>query len=247
MAHPALSVEDLHFTYPDGTIALEGIGFTVASGERVALIGPNGAGKTTLGLHLNGIHRPERGSVRVHGISVGADTLREVRRRVQLVTADSNDQLFMPTVEEDVAFGPANLGLRDDELAARVDRALADVGATALADRVPHHLSTGEKRRAALATVLAMDPDVLVLDEPSAGLDPRGRRELIELLDRLPQTQVVITHDLPLVAQHCPRSIVIDGGRVVADGPTAEILGDDELLRAHHLELPYRFDPSTLT
>ncbi len=247
MSHPAVEIDDLHFTYPDGTLALEGVTMSIAVGERVALIGPNGAGKTTLGLHLNGIHEPDSGSVRVHGVLVEADTLAEVRRRVQLVAADSNDQLFMPTVGEDVAFGPANLGLRGDELTARVDAALAEVGATALAGRAPHHLSTGEKRRAALATVLAMEPDILVLDEPTAGLDPLGRRELTELLDRLNQTLLVITHDLPFVAQLCTRSIVIDGGRVVADGPTAAILGDNSLLHAHGLELPYRFDPRLLS
>ena len=242
MAHPAIAVEGLRFTYPNGTEALSGLDLRVGAGERVALLGPNGAGKTTLALHLNGIHLAQAGSVQAGELPVTEPNLREVRRRVQLVFQDADDQLFMPTVREDVAFGPANLGLTGDELEARVHEALASVHAVELADRAPHHLSGGERRRAALATVLAMRPDVLVLDEPTSGLDPAGRRELVDLLASLPQTQLVITHDLPFALELCERAVIVDGGRVVADGRTIDLLGDDHLLRAHRLELPFGFD-----
>ncbi len=237
---PAVEVADLRFAYPDGTEALDGLDLTIRPGERVALLGPNGAGKTTLALHLNGIHAPSSGSVRVGGLAV-QDNLAEIRRRVQLVFQDADDQLFMPTVREDVAFGPANLGLRGAELDARVDQALARVDLTELADRPPHHLSGGEKRRGALATALAMEPDVLVLDEPTSGLDPAGRRELVDLLRTLDQTQLVVTHDLPFALELCERSVIIDAGRVVADAPTTQLLRDADLLAAHRLELPYGF------
>lgn len=238
---PALTVSDVHFTYPDGRVALAGASLKVDRGERVALLGPNGAGKTTLALHLNGIHEAEAGTIVVGGLPVQESNLREVRRRVGLVFQDADDQLFMPTVAEDVAFGPANLGLEGAALEARVREALTTVAAIDLADRAPHHLSGGERRRVAVATVLAMRPDVLVLDEPSAGLDPAGRRELISTLAGLEMAQLVITHDLPFAAELCARSVILDGGRVVADGPTVDILGDAELLGRHRLELPYGF------
>ncbi|MBW3666094.1 MAG: energy-coupling factor ABC transporter ATP-binding protein [Actinobacteria bacterium] len=241
MSHP-VSVADLHFAYPDGRQALSGVTFSVGKGERLAVLGPNGAGKTTLALHLNGLLRAARGTIRIGDLEVTDDNLVEIRRRVGLVFQDPDDQLFMPTVAEDVAFGPANLGLEGDELEGRVDEALAAVEATNLRQRVPHHLSGGEKRRASLATVLAMDPGVLVFDEPASGLDPAGRRELMETLVGLPVTQVLITHDLPLALELCPRSVILDEGRVSADGPTAGLLGDDELLARHRLEMPYRLD-----
>jgi cobalt transport protein ATP-binding subunit len=243
---PALEVDDLWFAYPDGHQALHGVTLHVDRGERIALLGPNGAGKTTLALHLNGILRPQRGSVRVGGLPVGDRHLAEIRRRVQLVFADADDQLFMPTVREDVAFGPANQGLGGDELDERVTEVLAAVGAGDLGPRAPHRLSTGEKRRAALATVLAMRPQTLVLDEPTSGLDPSGRSQLRQVLERLPQTQLVITHDLPFALQHCTRSVILDGGRLVADEATPVVLGDDDLLRSHGLELPYGFDRRAL-
>ncbi|HEU4319500.1 MAG TPA: ABC transporter ATP-binding protein [Acidimicrobiia bacterium] len=239
----ALTVSGLEFAYPDGRVALRGVDLIVDEGERVALLGPNGAGKTTLALHLNGIYQPSSGSVSIGGIPVTEPNLPEIRRRVGLVFQDSNDQLFMPTVGEDVAFGPANLGLTEDEVAHRVGEALAVVGAEDLEVRPPHHLSGGEKRRAALATVLAMEPEVLVIDEPSEGLDPAGRRELIETLMTLPVTQVIITHDLPLALELCSRAVIMSAGKVVADGDTVEILGDADLLAANRLELPYRFSP----
>jgi cobalt/nickel transport system ATP-binding protein len=212
----------------------------------VALLGPNGAGKTTLALHLNGIYQPDAGDIEVGGLAVVRAHLAEIRRRVGLVFQDADDQLFMPTVREDVAFGPANLGLRGDELAGRVTEALEAVDAAGLAGRAPHHLSGGERRRVALATVLAMRPDILVLDEPTSALDPAGRRELVGVLRGLAMTQLVITHDLPFALELCERAVIVDGGRVVADGPTADLLADEPLLHAHRLELPFGFNPRTV-
>lgn len=240
---PALQVDALAFAYPDGHQALYGIDLVVEAGERVAVLGPNGAGKTTLALHLNGIHTAGHGTVRIGGVPVGRESLREVRRRVGLVFQDPDDQLFMPTVRDDVAFGPANLGLRDDALAERVRQALRAVGMEDVADRAPHHLSFGERRRVAVATVLAMEPDILVLDEPTSNLDPASRRELSDVLGGLDQTIVVITHDLPYALELCPRAVVMNHGTIVADGPTGDILADAELLAANRLELPFGFDP----
>jgi cobalt/nickel transport system ATP-binding protein len=242
----ALEVADLGFAYPDGSPALDGVDLRVAAGERVALLGPNGAGKTTLALHLNGIHRAQRGRVAVAGTALADGTLAELRRRVGLVFQDPDDQLFMPTVREDVAFGPGNLGLRGDELHARVAEALAAVGCGHLGGRAPHHLSGGERRRVAVATVLAMRPDLLVLDEPTSNLDPASRRELVAVLAALPVTQLVVTHDLPLALELCPRAVIMDGGRVVADGPTPQLLSDAELLARHRLELPFGLDAATV-
>lgn len=246
MSTAAVEVRGVHFAYPDGRKALNGVDLTVESGEVVAVLGPNGAGKTTLALHLNGILRPQRGSVLVGGIEIGDDNLLEIRRRVGIVFQDPNDQLFMPTVFEDVAFGPANLGLEGEVLRDAVREALDAVDAGDLETRVPHHLSGGEKRRVAIATVLAMSPEILVLDEPGSGLDPAGRREVIETLGTLEMTQLVITHDLPLALELCERSIIMDRGRVVADGPTKEILSDADLLERHRLELPFGHRPGTI-
>jgi cobalt/nickel transport system ATP-binding protein len=243
-APPSLLVEDLAFAYPDGHQALYGVDLRIGRGERVALLGPNGAGKTTLVLHLNGILRAGRGRVAVAGLPVGKPSLQEIRRRVGIVFQDPDDQLFMPTVGEDVAFGPRNLGLSEDEVAARVAEALEQVGMAGYADRPPHHLSFGQRRRVAVATVLSMHPEILVLDEPSSNLDPAGRRELAEVLQALPVTLLMVTHDLPYALQLCPRSVVLDDGVVVADGPTRELLADTGLLAAHRLELPYGFDPT---
>ncbi|RZU32741.1 energy-coupling factor ABC transporter ATP-binding protein [Blastococcus saxobsidens] len=242
-APPSLLVEDLAFAYPDGHQALFGVDLRIERGERVALLGPNGAGKTTLVLHLNGILRAGRGRVTVAGLPVEKRSLQEVRRRVGIVFQDPDDQLFMPTVGEDVAFGPRNLGLPEDEVTARVADALAQVRMADAIDRPPHHLSFGQRRRVAVATVLAMQPEIVVLDEPSSNLDPAGRRELAEVLAELPVTLLMVTHDLPYAAQLCPRSVILDGGVVVADGPTAELLEDAPLLAAHRLELPYGFSP----
>nr|WP_230416859.1 ABC transporter ATP-binding protein [Micromonospora tarapacensis] len=241
-----MEVRGVRYAYPDGHVALHGVDLTVGRGERVALLGPNGAGKTTLVLHLNGILTPTGGDIVVGGLAVGSDraTLAEIRRRVGIVFQDPDDQLFLPTVAEDVAFGPANLGLRGAELAARVDEALAAVGMSEHRDRTPHHLSFGQRRRVAVATVLAMRPEILVLDEPSSNLDPAARRELAGILRGLPVTLLMVTHDLPYAFELCDRSVILDGGRIVADGPTPELLDDEELLARHRLELPYPFRPA---
>jgi cobalt/nickel transport system ATP-binding protein len=238
---PSLRVHELAYAYPDGTQALFGVNLTIARGERVALLGPNGAGKTTLVMHLNGILTPGYGGVTVAGLPVRRDTLQEVRRRVGLVFQDPDDQLFMPTVREDVAFGPANMGVRGAELDRRVRRALERVGMLDAIDRPPHHLSFGQRRRVAVATVLAMEPEILVLDEPSSNLDPASRRELAEILRGLDVTVLMVTHDLPYALELCERSVILSGGVIVADGPTREILADAELLAAHRLELPFGF------
>lgn len=239
---PAVEVRGLRFSYPDGTPALRDVGFSVAEGECVGLIGPNGAGKSTLLLHLNGL-LPEtwtgESSVLVDGAPVGPQTLLEVRRKVGLLFQDPNDQLFCPTVFEDVAFGPRQMGLTDDEIRDRVARALARSGIPGFEARAPHHLSVGEKRRVCLAGVLACDPSILVLDEPSNSLDPRGRRELKELLQGIPITKLIATHDLELVVELCARVVVLDGGRVVAEGPTVEVLSDEESMLRHNLEKPH--------
>lgn len=245
MSCAPLSVNDLCFTYPgEHHRALDGLSLSVSAGERVAVLGPNGSGKTTFVMHLNGLHQLQQGRISIGDLDMCDDNLAEIRRRVGAVFQDADDQLFMPSVRADVAFGPANLGVPTAERDAVVERALTQVGAMDLIDRTPHHLSGGEKRRVAIATVLAMEPHMLVLDEPTSGLDPFGRRELAELLVSLPQTQLVVTHDLPFALQICPRSVVISGGRVVADGPTAEILADTALLEANRLELPFGFDPT---
>ncbi|MFW5474149.1 energy-coupling factor ABC transporter ATP-binding protein [Knoellia sp. CPCC 206450] len=241
MSTPVLDVRGLAFAYPDGHQALFGVDLHVHRGERVALLGPNGAGKTTLVLHLNGILEGGAGTVSVSGLPVTRENLLEIRRRVGIVFQDPDDQLFMPTVRDDVAFGPANLGLRGDELDARVDSALAAVGMLDLAGRAPHHLSFGQRRRVAIATVLAMEPEILVLDEPSSNLDPASRRELVELVESLDVTVLMVTHDLPFALQLCERAVVLSDGVVAADGDTKDLLGDAALLRTHRLEMPWGF------
>ena len=231
-------LEHVHYRYPDGFEALRGVDLRIAPGEKVALVGPNGAGKSTLMLQLNGTLEPVHGAVRVAGIAVSRETIRRVRAEVGLVFQDPDDQLFSPTVFDDVAFGPLHMGVPAEEVHRRVERALASVGMAAFAHRVPHRMSLGQRKRVALATVLSMDPSILVFDEPSAGLDPRGRRELIGLLRELTQTVLVSTHDMRLVVEVFPRTVVVDEGVIVADGPTAEILADEPLLEAHGLEAP---------
>ena len=214
-------------------------------GERVALLGPNGAGKTTLALHLNGTLSAGAGTVHVGGLAVERANLAEIRRRVGIVFQDPDDQLFMPTVRADVAFGPANMGLVGAELDRRVIEALDAVGMAGSEDRAPHHLSFGQRRRVAAATVLAMDPTMLVLDEPSSNLDPQARREFAEIVIGLGMTTLMVTHDLPYAMQLCPRSVIMADGVITADGPTAELLADDDLMRASRLELPYGFRPQS--
>ncbi|MFI8303973.1 energy-coupling factor ABC transporter ATP-binding protein [Streptomyces sp. NPDC085927] len=243
---PSLEVSGLAFAYPDGHQALFGVDFSIVRGERVALLGPNGAGKTTLVLHLNGILAGGTGTVRVAGLPVGREHMAEVRRRVGIVFQDPDDQLFMPTVREDVAFGPAAAGLRGAELEERVGRALGLVGMDGFGNRPPHHLSFGQRRRVAVATVLAMEPEILVLDEPSSNLDPASRRELADILRSLDVTVLMVTHDLPYALELCPRSLVLSDGVIAADGRTADLLADDTLMRANRLELPYGFDPRSV-
>jgi cobalt/nickel transport system ATP-binding protein len=230
----------LHYSYPNRRPALRGVDLDVERGERVALLGPNGAGKTTFMLHLNGL-LTGTGELTVAGLTVGED-MRELRARVGLVFQDPDDQLFMTTVAEDVAFGPLNLGLSREHTRERVEEALRAVRMEHAATRAPYELSMGEKRRAAIATVLAMRPQLLVLDEPSASLDPRGRRELVEVLDALDTTMLLVTHDLPLAAELCERAVILDEGAIAADGPAEDVLADADLLAAHALELPAGFD-----
>jgi cobalt/nickel transport system ATP-binding protein len=241
MSTPILDLRGVAHAYPDGHQSLFGVDLHVHPGERVALLGPNGAGKTTLVLHLNGILRAGRGSVTISGLPVTDASLPEIRRRVGIVFQDPDDQLFMPSVRDDVAFGPANLGLSREEVGQRVEEALRAVGMLDLIDRPPHHLSFGQRRRVAVATVLAMRPEILVLDEPSSNLDPASRRELAEILESLDVTVLMVTHDLPYALQLCERSVVLSGGVVAADGPTRSILSDTELLARHRLELPYGY------
>ena len=237
---PAIEIRDLRFRYPDGRQALRGVNLRIQPGEKVAIIGPNGAGKSTLLLHLNGLlHGEGRVSILGRDIALGnGRVLQEVRALVGLVFEDPDDQLFSPTVYEDVAFGPVYMGLPGHETATRVEAALAHVGLQGFGDRMPHHLSGGEKKRAALATVLSMRPKILVLDEPSSGLDPRSRRALMKLLADFRQTVLIATHDMRMVREVFPRTLIMDGGVVVSEGPTDSILADRALLEAHGLELP---------
>jgi cobalt/nickel transport system ATP-binding protein len=235
--HHSIEVRNLSFTYPDGHEALKDVTLSIAPGEKVALVGPNGAGKSTLLLHLNGILSGQ-GRVTVCGLTVEQKNLSRVRAMVGLVFQNPDDQLFSPTVFDDVAFGPLYQGLEPAEVERRVDSALAAVRMTGYARRVSHHLSAGEKKRIAIATVLSMNPEVLVLDEPTAGLDPRARRTLIKLLRDLPMTMLAASHDLAMVRELLPRMVIMDEGRIVADGPTGRLLKDEKLLEAHGLEKP---------
>lgn len=234
---PAIELRDVTFSYPDGRQVLSSVSLVIREGEKVALVGPNGAGKSTLLLHLNGILGGQ-GVVCVRGIEVGDGNLGLIRSQVGMVFQDPDDQLFSPTVFEDVAFGPLHMNHEDQEVHCRVNRALSQVGMEGFEHRLPHHLSLGEKKRIAIATVLAMRPAILALDEPSGELDPRARRGLIRLLRSLPQTMLVATHDMHLVDELLPRTVVLDQGRVVADGPTDAILSDTMLLDRHGLEPP---------
>lgn len=232
-----LCVNNLFFSYPDGHSALHGVSLKLCTGDKVALVGPNGAGKSTLMLHLNGILQG-KGDIEIANKKLSKDNLPSIRTMVGLVFQNPDDQLFSPTVFEDVAFGPLHMGLPEDEVRKRVDMALEAVRMTNYKDRLSHHLSVGEKKRIAIATVLSMKPSLLVLDEPSAGLDPRARRTLINLLRELKITMLVSTHDMALVKELFPRIIVMDEGKVVADGLTQDILADEAFLNQHGLEKP---------
>jgi cobalt/nickel transport system ATP-binding protein len=233
-------LQALRYAYPSGVRALDQVTFDIPTGECVALVGPNGAGKTTLFLCLSGVLVGKQNMVQVAGLDPAVPgQRRQLPTRIGIVFQESDDQLFHATVFDDVAFGPLNLGLPPGEVRRRVAEALAQVGLTGFEQRVPFHLSGGEKRRVALAGVLAMRPDVLLLDEPSIYLDPRGRRELVRVINGLPGTKILASHDLEFILQTCSRALLLDGGRVVADGPVRQVLADAALMEAHGLEVPY--------
>ncbi len=238
MSHHIVEVKKLKHTYPDGTAALREVSFRIIHGESVAIIGANGAGKSTLLLHLNGYLSPSSGEIRIGDYPLTKATLPDIRRTVGMVFQDPDDQLFMPTVYDDVAFGPLNLGLPGEEVEQKVRAALEQVGAAHLADKPPYHLSGGEKKRVAIATVLSMSPDILVMDEPTSGLDPYARRRLMSLLRDFRHTKIFTSHDLDMVMDLCERTIVLHEGEVRADGPTREIFQDEDLLAECRLEKP---------
>ncbi|WP_094605982.1 Cobalt import ATP-binding protein CbiO [Sporomusa silvacetica DSM 10669] len=240
MSHHIVELKDVTYIYPDQTEALRGLSVRITHGESVAIVGANGSGKTTLLSHLIGVLFPTSGSINIGGYPVTKKTLPHVRRAVGMVFQNSDDQLFMPTVYDDVAFGPLNLGLPPEEVDARVIASLTTVGALDLKDRTPYRLSGGQKRSVAIATVLAMDPCILVMDEPTAGLDPAARRQLINLLKTFEHTKIIATHDLDLVLDLCARTVVLSAGTVIADGPTLDIFNNEELLNKAHLEKPFR-------
>jgi cobalt/nickel transport system ATP-binding protein len=238
MSDYAVRTTRLSYTYPDGTKALDGIDLDVSGGERIAIVGPSGAGKSTLLLHLNGILEGS-GSVRILGQTLNSSNLQQIRRQVGLLFQDPNDQLFCPTVFEDIAFGPMNLSVPANEIPRRVEKALSDTGLDySFRSRSSHHLSLGERRRVSLATVLAMEPAILGMDEPTSNLDPRNRRHLIEVISGLTAALIIATHDLELVLDVCSRTVVMDHGKIWADGETKSILSDARLMESHGLEVP---------
>jgi cobalt/nickel transport system ATP-binding protein len=239
MSHHIVEVRNLRHVYPDGTIALNDVSFRITHGESVAVIGANGAGKSTLLQHLNGYLEATSGDIRIGDTPLTRATLPDIRRTVGMVFQDPDDQLFMPTVFDDVAFGPLNLGLSEEFVERRVTEALDLVGAGHLKGKPPYHLSSGEKRRAAIATILAMSPDILVMDEPTSGLDPFARRQLMALLREFRHTKIFTSHDLDMVLELCERTIVLHAGVVRADGPTGEIFSNDALLAECCLEKPF--------
>lgn len=240
MSHHIVKFENVVYKYPDGTPALKGISFTITHGESVGIVGANGSGKTTLLLHLNGYLLPSSGIIRIGDILLNKKTRQEIRKKVGLVFQNPDDQLFMPTVFEDTAFGPINLGLDEKTVEEKVRKSLEIVNCLDLINKPPHHLSGGQKRSVAIATVLAMDPDILAMDEPSSNLDPKSRRALINLLKSFKHTKIIASHDLDLILDVCERCIVIKDGLLVADGLASKILSDRDLLEENNLELPLR-------
>ncbi len=232
-----IEIKDLNYAYPDGTRALRGVSFNVTRGESLGIVGPNGAGKSTLLLHFNGIIMDSR-SVKILGLEVKQENLPRIRSKVGLVFQDPDNQLFMPTVFEDVAYGPLNMGLDEDRVRGNVEKALTQVDMSGHAKRLSHHLSFGEKKRVSIATVLSMDAEILVLDEPTSNLDPKHRRGLINFLNRQEVTRIIASHDLDMVLETCQRVILLDRGSIVAGGPSKKILGDKEMLEKHDLEVP---------
>jgi cobalt/nickel transport system ATP-binding protein len=240
MSHHIIEATDLHYVYPDGTAALEGVSFRITHGESVAIVGANGAGKSTLLLHFNGHFLASKGALNVGGCVISKKTVPIARRAVGMTFQNPDDQLFMPTVFEDVAFGPLNLDLPADEIERRVEQALQIVGAAHLRNRPPYRLSGGEKRAVAIATVLSMSPDILVMDEPTSNLDPKARTRLIALLKTFTHSKIIATHDLDMALDVCERTLILKRGRVIADGPTSRLLLDERLLEEAGLEKPLR-------
>jgi len=238
MSHHIIELQDVRYTYPDGTQALDGISFRIVHGESVGIVGANGAGKSTLLLQINGILMPTQGSVRIGETILSKRTLKEIRKRIGFVFQNSDDQIFMPTVFEDVTFGPLHLGWALEEVEQAGIKALERVNCLHLKDRPPHKLSEGQKRCVSIAAVISMDPDILVMDEPSSNLDPHSRREVIQLLKTFEHSKILATHDLDMVIELCQRTIILGGGRVAADGPTLELLSDEDLLGKNRLEKP---------
>lgn len=238
MSHHFVEFKDVFFRYPDGTEAVRGVSFRITHGESVGIVGANGAGKSTLLLHMNGYLMPTSGTVTIGEIQLRKGTVQEIRKRVGVVFQNPDDQLFMPTVFDDVAFGPLNLGLDEPRVRERVHEALLRVNSLALKDKPPHHLSGGQKSAVAIASILAMDPDILAMDEPAANLDPKSRRSLINLLKGFVHTKIVASHDLDLILDVCSRCMVVRDGVVVADGASKAILSDKEMMEENNLELP---------
>lgn len=238
MSHHIIEFKDVHFSYPDGTEALQGVSFRITHGEAVGIVGANGAGKSTLISHMNGYLMPSKGSIIIGDVPLDKTTRPEIRKKVGVVFQNPDDQLFMPTVYDDVSFGPLNAGLPAEAVAARVDEALRTVSCLHLKDKPPHHMSLGQKRSVSIAAVIAVHPDILVMDEPASSLDPKSRRQLINLLKAFRHSKIVASHDLDLILDVCDRCIVIGEGRVMADGPAGELLLDEKLLAANNLELP---------
>ena len=238
MSHHIVEFKNVCFRYPDGTEALKGISFRITHGESVGIVGANGAGKSTLLLHMNGYLLPTSGTVNIGDLSVTKKSRQDIRRKVGIVFQNPDDQLFMPTVFDDVAFGPLNLGMDGASVRERVNEALRLVNSLDLCDKPPHHLSCGQKSAVAIAAVMSMEPDILVMDEPAANLDPKSRRSLITLLKTFAHSKIIASHDLDLILDVCKRCIVIKDGAVVADGPSTEILANQTLLEENNLELP---------
>ena len=238
MSHHIVELKDVCFAYPDGTRSLDGISLRITHGESVGIVGANGSGKSTLLLHLNGCFMPSSGTITIGDFDLTLKTRRDIRKKVGMIFQNPDDQLFMPRVFDDVAFGPLNLGMDLERARERVEKALATVDCLALKERPPHHLSSGQKSSVAIASVIAMQPDILVMDEPASNLDPRSRRYLINLLKDFRHTKIVASHDLDFILDVCTRCVVIKNGRVMADGKTEEILSDQGLLEDNHLELP---------
>ncbi len=241
MSHHIIDFRDVHFAYPDGTKALAGISFRITHGESVGIVGANGAGKSTLISHMNGYLLPAKGTIRIGDLQLNKSTLSHARKTVGVVFQNPDDQLFMPTVFDDVAFGPLNLGMTEERVIERVNEALNTVGCLHLKDKPPHHLSMGQKRAVTIAAVIAMQPDILVMDEPASSLDPKSRRQLINLLKEFKHTKIIASHDLDLILETCRRCLVIGDGKIKADGPAKELLLNEDLLKENNLELPLSF------